>query len=101
MDKGFRIDLFTNGRYFKNALLCKDIFSDGNFYVRIPLFGLETTHDCLIGRKGNFIETVQAVENICKFVGENLTIEIKLLLAKETVKHNLAVVKYVDKRILN
>ena len=55
-------------------------------------------YDYLTEKKGNFIETVQAVENICKYVGENLTIEIKLLLAKETVKHNLAVVKYLTKQ---
>lgn len=94
-DKGFRIDLFTNGRYFKNSRLCESVFDRGDFYVRIPLFGMEIVHDYLTGRKGNFLETIQGVENIVKYVENTLTIEIKLLLSKETVKHNLMVVKYL------
>lgn len=94
-DKELRIDLFTNGRYFKDLSRCEQIFNKGSFYIRVPLFGMEMVHDNLTGNKGNFKETISGIENISKYYGNKETLEIKLLLSKETVKHNLSIIKYL------
>ena len=83
--RDYVVDLYTNGKRFSDAIFCDDVFKDGKYYVRIPIFGRSDLHNMLTGNGGNFEATIDGINNLVNtkaYKDRRLTIEIKLLLAK-------------------
>ncbi len=84
--KSFLIDIYTNGKNFSNKSICNLLNNNGNYYVRIPLFGSQNKHDFFTGGLGNYAETMRGLQNIVNTKAYKkgfVQIEIKLLLAKD------------------
>lgn len=87
---GAYIDLYTNGRKFKDANFTEKVISYSPMLIRIPLFGSKASiHDKLTGKSGSFNDTMQGIENIIALKGNlPVRLEIKLLLSKATCFEN-------------
>lgn len=98
---GYLVDIYSNGKRFFDIEFCTSVFKDGKYYVRIPLFGLQSQHDYLTGKSGNFDLTVGGIYNLLNtqaFSDGRMDIEIKLLLARCCVKENVELLQYIIDR---
>ena len=87
--RGATIDLFTNGIRLQDKSFAEKIVARDRIHIRIPLFGAAAnTHDRLTGHGGNFDATIRGIDNICPFLSEGVSLEIKMLLSKATVIEN-------------
>lgn len=94
------IDLTTNGHFFSNIKNVETVLKFCPIIIRIPLFGLSEKHDYLTGKKGNFNETITALENFSKYSGD-FTINVKFLLCKATISSNQEVFNLLYSRYGN
>lgn len=99
-DKKLFIDIYTNGKLFSDVMFCDKVLKKGKFHIRIPLFGLKDKHDFLTGRKGNYQQTLEGINQLVKsgaFIDGRLTVEIKLLLAKCCLEENAKIIDELSK----
>lgn len=95
------IDLFSNGKLFKNPAFVRRITQYSNIHIRIPLFGSTAElHDRLTGMSGNFNDTTQGLDLLCQYICKNITLEIKLLLSRATVLENERIYDLIKSRWL-
>ena len=95
------IDLFSNGMHFSDELFVENVIRLKPINIRIPIFGSKaSTHDYFTGVKGSFDKVIKGIENLCRHLEKNTYLEIKLLLAKNLVKENIAILDML-KPLLN
>lgn len=96
---GARIDLFTNGIKLKEESFVRRLLKHHNIHIRVPLFGsTPETHDRLTGVSGNFDATAQGLDYLCKYLPNDATFEIKMLLSKATVPENEKIYELIKSR---
>ncbi|MHB8808362.1 MAG: radical SAM protein [Anaerolineaceae bacterium] len=96
---GCCIDLTTNGHFFSDKSNVFRISQYRSIVVRIPIFGLQVHHDYLTGRQGGYIETLDALQNFSQIANSsNITVNVKFLLCKATIKSNPEAFAYLFNR---
>lgn len=96
------IDLTTNGHFFSLEKNIKLLSNYSSVVVRIPVFGIEEYHDYLTGKKGNFEKTIKALDSFCSLVAsQKMTVNVKFLLCKATIKSNQEAYDYLFDRYGN
>lgn len=88
-DRGAKIDLFTNGMMFSDTDFSDRVLSYPNLCIRVPLFGASAQmHDRLTGVRGSFEKVIKGLDYICDKLGNDSTLEIKMLMSRITVPEN-------------
>lgn len=101
-ERGVYVDLFTNGQKLADQDFCQMVCSCTPILIRIPLFGSESHyHDFLVGTKGSFDRVIRAIDNILSIrsehKGQDIDLEIKLLMSKATNSENLLIFSKITK----
>ena len=91
--RGAAIDLFTNGKKLADPDFIDRLLNIPTpLIVRIPVFGKTAEiHDRLTGFDGNFDAVCTAIGNLHKSSKKNMTVDIKLLLSKSTLRENAGI----------
>lgn len=93
------IDLTTNGHFFSDQKNAEKISAYNSVVVRIPVFGVGDYHDFLTGKQGNYNKTMQALNNFSYMMNrQNLTLNVKFLLCKATIKSNMEIFDIIYSR---
>ena len=96
---GCHIELTTNAHSFSDYELAKKLCSYDFINIQIPLFGMEEHHDYLVGHKGGFQKTIQALDNFAILMANNnFSVSVKFLLCKATASENIKVYNFCKKR---
>src|ERR1035437_7733155 len=96
---GAHSHLFTNGRRLSQRDYCQRILSTGVKKISIPIYGCEPeAHDRLTGIHGSFAQTVAGIAAVCECrarLALSLTLELKLLFFKPTLKLNASILSWI------